>query len=304
MVEALRAELAAKNIIFRNRAIYSLHSFASDEKRVAAFSVARYVDYKHKLGRLEEAINALANSAFSPELAFNERHSKLTLRNELLPSSRVIAEYGNRLCAGGTNILLAFRTPDRDDFLFHIKRRSKHVSTGRKVFALIPSGMHQPTVHYVAAEEVSVGATVFHELDEELFGGREADEDAVGIAPLEFMSKPHLDWFRSNRDQYTLEVVSFGLNLVDGTFEFGVLLVVNDEKYWEEFADDRDINHEFDDTVTTPFYTSETARLAAMMSDQTSADTSLIALVEGLLRLQQLEPDRVKLPRILRSFRG
>jgi hypothetical protein len=64
-----------------------------------------------------------------------------------------------------------------------------------------------------------------------------------------------------------LEVVSFGLNLVDGTFEFGVLLVVNDEKYWEEFADDRDINHEFDDTVTTPFYTSETARLAAMMSD-------------------------------------
>jgi hypothetical protein len=76
-----------------------------------------------------------------------------------------------------------------------------------------------------------------------------------------------------------------------------VLLVVNDENYWKQFANDMVTNHEFDDTITSPFYTYETARLAAIMSDQTCADTSLI-VVEGLLRLQQLEPKRVTLPRI------
>jgi hypothetical protein len=51
------------------------------------------------------------------------------------------------------------------------------------------------------------------------------------------MSKPRLAWFRTNRRGFRLEVVSFGLNLMDGTFEFGVLLVVTDPSYWEEFAD-------------------------------------------------------------------
>ena len=212
VVEQLRSELTAKGVLFRNRPIYSLLSFAPREDHIAAFSVAQYADYKIKLGRLEEeTINALAASVFSPELAYDERESKMPLREKLLPNSRVMADFGSRLCAGGTNILLAFRTPDRDDYMFYIKRRSNKVSTGRKAFALMPSGTHQPTIRSVATGEASIGATVYRELDEEIFGAAEPDEHQTDIQPLEFMSKPHLDWFRQHPDQYRSEVVSFCL---------------------------------------------------------------------------------------------
>src|ERR1700680_1092185 len=112
------------------------------------------------------------------------------------------------------------------------------------------------------------------------------------------MSKPQLAWFRKNRRGFTLEVVSFGLNLMDGTFEFGVLLVVNDPSYWEEFADGIVPNNEFKDSETAPFHTTDKVRLTSILGEPQCADTSRIALVEGLRRLHQLEPRSVVLPDI------
>jgi hypothetical protein len=82
---------------------------------------------------------------------------------------------------------------------------------------------------------------------------------------------------------------SAGLNLVDGTFEIGVLLVIRDEKYWEKYADTMILNDEFADPETQPFFTTDAKRLASTMRDSQCADTSLIALVEGILRLHQLD---------------
>ena len=298
VIARLRKELDERGIQFRNRPIYCLRSFTPHSpETIAAFSTATYVDYKLELGRLEEE-TAKALAETSPELALANRASKLPLREKHLRDSKLMAEYGSRLCAGGTNILLAFRTPGRDDFMFFVKRRSKGVSTGRRIFSLIPSGMHQPTVPANALEESSVAATVYREMDEELFGGKEPEETAKHLAPRLCMTKPHLAWFSDNPGAFTLEIVSFGLNLMDGTFEFGVLLAINDESYWQRFRAEILANDEFDDTVTAPFYTLDTDRLASIMADPQCADTSRIALVEGVRRLQQLAPGRVGLLKI------
>ena len=88
--------------------------------------------------------------------------------------------------------------------------------------------MHQPVTLANAQEETSVAATVYREIYEEMFGGKEVQGDDKHFKPLWFMSKTQLAWFRQNPSGFTLELVSFGLNLMDGTFEFGVLLAITD----------------------------------------------------------------------------
>jgi hypothetical protein len=112
------------------------------------------------------------------------------------------------------------------------------------------------------------------------------------------MSEPELAWFKENPDSFILEVVSFGLNLIDGTYEFGVLLVVKDEQYWEKFGGTMTPNEEVDDSETPLYSTLDPDRLASIMTDPRCADASLIVLLEGLRRLSQLEPARINLPRI------
>lgn len=179
-----------------------------------------------------------------------------------------------------------------------VQRRSAKVSTGKGILSLLPSGMHQPTTRANAEEESSVAATAFREMFEELFGGKEAEGEDRHLKPLWFMRQPQLAWFLDPCRKFTLEIVSFGLNLVDGTYEFGVLLAVRDSRYWDGFGDDMEPNEEFDDAETRPFSTMDTERLSSLLTNPRCADVSLIALVEGLKRLHQLEPRRVKLPHI------
>jgi hypothetical protein len=292
--------LRKRGIRFHDNPIYCLQSFTPhDPRTIASFSMAHYIDYKLKLGWLEEELAlALVNSDFAPKTAYSKRQSLMPLRNELLPDSKTMADYGRRLCAGGTNILLLFRKPDQEGFCFLVKRRSGKVSTGRRLFSLLPSGMHQPTTRANAREETSIAATVYRETYEELFGGKEVERDDKHVEPRWYMSQPQLAWFEENTGSFTLELVSFGINLVDGTYEFGVLLVVQDEQYWKKFGRTTTLNYEFHDSETLLYSTVDAERLASLMTDPRCADVSLIVLVEGLRRLAQLDPGRINLPRI------
>lgn len=296
-VEALRTELRSRGITFHNKPIYCLQSFDPLGRSVlATFLLGQYADYKLKLGKLEEELaSALAAAHFQPERAKREL---MPFRNELLPDAAAIANYGGRLCAGGTNILLAFRRSKPNDFVFYVKRRSSKVSTGKGVLSLLPSGMHQPTTRANAEEESSVAVTVLREMYEELFGGKEVEGEDRHLKPLRFMRDPRIAWFTDHKRGFKLEIVSFGLNLLDGTYEFGVLLAVLDPRYWDEFGDDMEPNEEFDDTDTRPFSTMEAERIAWLLTNPRCADVSLIAIVEGLRRLWKLKPTRVKLPGI------
>ena len=113
-----------------------------------------------------------------------------------------------------------------------------------------------------------------------------------------YMSQPQLAWFEENPGSFTLELVSFGLNLLDGTYEFGVLLVVHDEQFWKKFGRTTTLNYEFNDSETPLYSTVDADRLASLVTDPRCADVSLIVLVEGLRRLAQIHPDRINLPNI------
>jgi hypothetical protein len=299
-VNRLHKELEKQGTKFFNKPIYSLRSFdPRSEDTVASFSVAQYADYKIELGRLEaETIRALKECGLSVDAAYSGRRKEMPIRTNRLSTCAVMANYRDRLCAGGTNVLLALRRPDRSDFTFYVKRRSSKVSTGKRVFSLIPSGMHQPETLATAREETSVAATVFREMWEELFGGEDVEGEGEHYAPLWYMNKRPIAWLVRNPNSFTLKLVSFGLNLLDGTFEFGVLLAVTDPRYWDTFAHEIVPNDEFSDSFTPPYETSDGARLASVITDPYLADMSRIALVEGLRRLHQLEPKSVALPDI------
>ena len=296
---ALRHYLTTREITFHNKPIYCLQSFTPTRKQIAEFSLHKYLDYKIKIGFLEaELTQALQDSENKPSDAFRMRRRRMTLRNELLPDSGAVAGF-RRLCAGGTNVLLALRRPGEDGFVCFVKRRSGRVSTGAHLLSLLPSGMHQPTNAANAPFETSIAASVYRETYEELLGGEDVEAEDPHIAPLWFMSRPPLKWITEHRDRVKTEIVSFGLNLVDGTYEFGVLFVINDEEYWRLFqADMRPTLKEFDDSETPYFSTLDTGRLAALMRNSEFADTSLIALIEGLLRLNSIYSERVRLPNL------
>jgi hypothetical protein len=161
---------------------------------------------------------------------------------------------------------------------------------------LVPSGMHQPTNKANAAFETSIAATVYRETYEELFRGKEVTGKDEHLAPLWYMHKAPLKWITEHRNRVITEIVSFGLNLIDGAYEFGVLLVINDKEYWETFQEEMSLDEEFDDSETPNFSTLDASRLASLLTDTNCADTSLIALVQGLRRLKEIAPGRVSLP--------
>jgi hypothetical protein len=166
--------------------------------------------------------------------------------------------------------------------------------------------MHQPEIKANAREESPIAATVYRETLEELFGGTELEQYDGHLTARRYRSTDQLRWFQqeSNLGKFVLQIVSFGLNLFDGTFEFGVLLAVTDAAYWTEYEATRKINSEFDDEETGPISTKDTETLALIIENPRCADTSLIALVEGLRALKEIDPTRVKLPEIVMQYIG
>jgi hypothetical protein len=161
--------------------------------------------------------------------------------------------------------------------------------------------MHQPETKANAQEESPIAATVYRETLEELFGGKELQQYDGHLAARRYRSTQQLEWFlqEPNFGKFVLQIVSFGLNLFDGTFEFGVLLAVTDPEYWTKYEVTRKISSEFDDEETGPISTKNSEALASIIENPRCADTSLIALVEGLRALKEIDPTRVALPEIV-----
>ena len=186
----------------------------SNRSCLASFSLRYYLDYKIGLGRLEEeTAKALSTTDNNPRTAFRMRRLGMKRRQALLPDVRTISSF-NRLCAGGVNVLLAFRKPAERGYVFFVKRRSAKVSTARGRFSLVPSGMHQPTNKGNAPFETSVAATAYRETYEELFGGAEAEGADMHASPLWYMREdpPVLDYKTTEESSHRSCVFRLELN--------------------------------------------------------------------------------------------
>jgi transcriptional regulator with XRE-family HTH domain len=288
-----------------NNPVFCLQEFDPTLSRSPiTFSLATYLEYRLTYGKLEEElVEGLIETSLNPEDAIARRNELLPRRRALLPDVAAISNVSHRLCVGGVNVLFALRRPaPYNDFAFFIGERSDKVASARGVRCLIPSGFHQPFTQASAAAEVSICASVFRELWEELYRGDEVISHDGHVKPDWYFKYPQLGWFRKRNAKFEHEIVSFGLHLKDGGYQFGVLLAVDDPRYWTKYGNDICTNYEFRNTGThaVAISTKDARGLAALLTDPLCANSSVFVIVEALLRLKALEPKWVTLPQIER----
>jgi hypothetical protein len=222
----------------------------------------------------------------------------MPLRELYLPSVDRAWDFCSRYCAGGPACLTAIARPD-GDYALLVQQRSSRVLNVAGRLAVIPKAFHQPMVDSIA--ESAIGSTVERELEEELFGRADLDQLAAAAGrraaprhPLN-LSAPGA-WLLQNPDRWKLECTAFGVNLVNGNYEFACLLVIEDPSWWELHGHQVEANWE---TMRLRCWsTLDTDGLAKLAFEPNWSNEGLFAFIEGLRRLAVIGGDRVRLPSI------
>lgn len=258
-----------------------------------SFAVDSYFRYRFGVGlSAEELTVALMENSFNAEAVVRGRADYLPLREYFLPNASRFEDYQSKVCAGGVQVTLAMARHE-GDFVIPIQVRSPKVDGGQGWRSIVPMAYHQPMVD--ADDEVSLESSVFREVFEELFRGEEAGRDVKRMkSDWYFEECPALKWLKKNRRDLTVKCTCFDLNLLYGTYDFGILLVVHDPVFWKKFGSQITTNWEIEKSkqITTES-SSDLRRLASLIAEEPWASQGLVSLVEGLTLLKALEPKRV-----------
>lgn len=252
--------------------------------------------YRYGVGLLnEELMFALMDADFDSDRVVLEKSNLLPLREYFLPNPARFEDYESRVCAGGVHVTFAIARQE-GDFIIPTQLRSMKVSEGQGLRSIIPVGYHQPMVD--ENYEVALKSTVFRELYEELFGGKEVEKDVDHVVPDWYYDKsPPLRWLRDHQSDLTLRCTGFSVNLLFGNGEFGILLVVHDPAFWSMFGSDMTHNWEaMKDRGMKAVELHSTRNLTLLtdlMENSPWASPGLASIVEGLTQLKTLEPSRV-----------
>jgi hypothetical protein len=291
-------EAAAFGVRIANVPLYRLLDFnTSDGTITGSVSSAPFVEYALTMDLLE---SELADSIMANR---HTRPGDLPLRDRYLPDLRSVLDLPQRLCVGGALALCAIARPydparGTADYALLIQRRSGHVLNAARRLAVIPKGFHQPMTDLRADAEI--GATLRREMEEELFGRGEVDSTAGpyrAAAPMhpERLSEP-MRWLLEDPSRLRMECTGFGLNLISGNYEFGSLVVIEDEEFWPRYGGQVETNWE---SAGLSLYSSrDTELLSEMISDEAWSNEGLFALLQGLRRLADVGEGRVNLPKL------
>lgn len=265
----------------------------------ASFSLIDFFAYRFQSGLLaDELIDAAVDCRGDVKL-LRERKDKLLLRAGLLPDFDALRNLQNRICAGGIGVVWALRSRQEQGYVIPLQVRSSQVNDGRGRHAVLPKAFHAPLADEMT--EVSIRWTLFRELFEEVFRGKEAERpDDHMVHDWYFPGSPPLQWFRDNSD-WRGEVVTYGLNAVAGNYDFGILLIVEDPCYYERFKSE--IRKNWEAEKTKWISTKDKEGIADLLR-QKWASESLLHFGEALRRLKELHPKQVNLPHIDRLIGG
>ena len=288
----------------KNESVFCLYDVALKfPQKPISFRIAKYLEYRLTLGSLRnEIIRGLVRSKFDVQKTYKERKSLFPQREQLLKDAGAILDFHNRLCVGGVNVFFAVKRSD--DFAFYVEERSETVASARREACIIPSGFHQPLASVHAAPQISVRESVFRELWEELFNGKKVISHDGHTEADWYYQYPPLAWFKRNKNCFLHEWICFGFDLIDGSYQFGIFLIVTDPGYCEKYRRRIKTNYEFRHTGTSlvPISTKDRNGISKLLRNPLLAHTSLFTLAEGLQRLQSLDPDKryVNIPEIKR----
>lgn len=299
------ADLVASSFLLgvriRNEPVFCLQDInPAQSKTPVSFSIGQYFEHRLGHGKLgAELVRALTKSELDPEKAISDQ--RLGLRRDLLPDAGSIKNFSGRRCVGGVNVVVAFQR--HDDFVFFVEQRSDEVASARGELCTIPNGFHQALTKRKAEQQVSIRESVFRELWEELFNGEQVIQYDGHNEPDWYYEYPQLHWFteKKNRKNFEHLWVGFGADLTDGSYQFSVLLVVRSPQYLERYKRSIWPNYEFRHKGELPLEisTKRPDDLAALLTDDLCADTSIFTIVEALRALKGLDKSgRVVLPDI------
>lgn len=296
------AEIVAAGTHFFDAPLYTLRDVdISDRGITGRFTLSNFREYALTTDLISiELIDALTTAS-------DPAWSRLPLRRRYLPTLQAAADLTKRGPAGGVlSLFAAARPADRlgqePDYLLLVQERSRQVLNANAQLAVIPKAFHQPMVNFT--DDAHLAATLTRELEEELFGRPELELGAQGIVDPTHptrLSAP-MRWLMDHRDSRTwqMDCTGFGINLLSGNFEFSVLTVIHDERWWAEFGGQVMANWEA--SQIQQFSSRDTLALRRLVCDDRWSNEGLFALVRGLRRLAEIAPDRVKVPEIVEEI--
>lgn len=263
-----------------------------------SFSIGQYFEHRLSHGKLgSELMHALIASKLNPDKAITEQ--PFDRRKSLLDAGS-IKSFSARRSVGGVNVLVAFQ--QHDDFVFFVKQRSDEVASAPGEFCILPNGFHQSLTKAKVEQQVSIRESSFRELGEELFNREQVIRYDGHNEPDWYYEYPQLHWFteKKNKNDFEHLWVCFGSDLTDGSYQFGVLLVIRNPQYLERFRQSIWPNYEFRRNSEPPLEisTKNPGALATVLTNRLCADTSVFTIVEGLRALKALDKRRVVLPDI------
>ena len=296
VVTAAAVERLAESAVFgvrvTDRPLYRLLSVAVGSGTLAgSVGLMSFAEYALTADLLEgELIDALTGPG-----------RDLPLRDRFLPDRAAVLDLPGRSCAGGALALCAIARPadrfrDAPDYALLVQERSASVVNGTGTLSVIPKGFHQPMTDVSA--DAAIGATLYRELEEELFGRPDIDSTAGGQRAADPMHPSRLSeplrWLTTEPGRLRVECTGFGFNLVSGNYEFAGLVVIEDEEFWPKFGGQVVANWE---ASGLRLYSSRDPHLLARLAVQENwSNEGLFAFLQGVRRLREVGGGRVDLP--------
>lgn len=295
------AESVTTGVQIINTPLYQLLNVdVSTAGIIGTVGLTDFITYALTMDLLEaELIDALVENR-------EVRRGKTSLRDLYLPDLDSVTSLNQRLCAGGPLALFAAARPQHAsrrgeaDYVLLVQERSGRVLNSAQRLAVIPKAFHEPLNDF--SDDAQIPATLEREMEEELFGRSDVDStvSARRVADPLHLSRlsPPMRWLmdHSTEDAWHMECTGFGLNLVSGNFEFASLIVVDDESWWSEYGGHIEANWEYSGLRRYSSLDHDT--LTHLVHDASWSNEGLFAFVQGVRRLAEHAPSRVKLPPI------
>ena len=230
----------------------------------AEFSVGRFFDYRLRTGLLtEEAANGACE-----------------LRDSIMPT---MAAFDERFTAGGLQALVAIARPaPYDDFAIPLQIRGRTVSDGQGLYGVIPMAYHQPIRRDGLVDARGISSAL-RELAEELCGLEEGGLDFEALPAVAEM-----------RRRAILEITGFTLNLVNGNYDYNILICHPDPSYWDNYARHWSPNWEAERALILS--SRDHGAFHRLITHEDWVPQSLVSLMEGLDRLRAIDPSRCTWP--------
>lgn len=300
---SILAEIESRGVRIWNAPIFRfLNTHIDGSILDASFCIDEFFRYRFTNGALhDELMRAIVDAEFSLDSIFKREKALLPLRRRYLPPNSSLKDFDRRICSSGVNVLTAFARPrPYEDFGIILQRRGPSVATRPWVLSLLPGGHHQPTLE--PESEVAISRTIMRELFEEVFGGEEVEKGAsrLQVDWYEHVSGP-MSWLHENRDVFDLVMTGLGVSLLSGSVTFSAVLAVHDENFWKRYSHEMQMNWEASDDLY-PVLSTQDPKLEEILRRRDWMDYSFHSVIEGMILLKEVAPERVRLPEITRRW--